>query len=116
MEVTKLCSFILTQLSMLLIFLLSITMAVSVCTINVNGIHESAKRDKIFKSIREQNCDITFVQEAHISNPAEMQSWETQWGGKAFWSPGSTHARGVGILFKPNFAFDFLGLRHDTQA
>ena len=75
---------------------------------------ESAKRAKIFKSIRDQNCDITFVQEAHISDQSQFQTWGKEWGGKAFWSPGSHNARGVGILFKPNFAFDYLDLKRDT--
>jgi exonuclease III len=90
-------------------------MAVSVCTINVNGIHEAAKRAKIFQSIREQNCDIAFVQETHISDRSEMLSWQREWGSRAFFSIGSPHARGVGILFKKHFNFDYLGLKRDSQ-
>ena len=96
-------------------YLINVAMAFSVCSINVNGMHESAKRAKIIHSIREQNCDITFVQEAHIADQTEFQSWENEWGGKAFWSAGTHNARGVGILFKPNFDFVFVDLKRDTQ-
>ena len=32
---------------------------------------------------------------------ATFKQWETEWGGKAAFSHGSSHSRGVLILFKP---------------
>jgi len=41
-----------------------------------------------------------FLQETY-SSPQTVNVWESEWGGKFFSSHGSTHSRGVTIMFKP---------------
>ena len=46
-------------------------MAVSICTINVNGIAELPKREKLFKYLLDKNFDIYLLQEMHLSDIAQ---------------------------------------------
>lgn len=66
-----------------------VLMAVSVCTINVNGIAEYPKRAKVFKYLLDQHCDIYLLQETHLPDVTQGELWEKQWGGRALWSPGT---------------------------
>ena len=42
---------------------------------------------------------MTFIQEAHITGDI-AKLWESEWGGKLFYSAGESNARGVVTLFK----------------
>ena len=57
----------------LLIFLMA--MAVSICTVNINGIAEPAKRDKVFKYLLNQPFDIYLLQETHLSDVTQGELW-----------------------------------------
>ena len=58
-------------------------MAVSICTLNVNGIAEHSKREKVFKHLLDQHFDIYLLQETHLPDVTQGKLWETQWGGHA---------------------------------
>ena len=45
-------------------FILLIIIALSICSINVNGIHERPKRIKVFHSLQAANCDIYLLQDS----------------------------------------------------
>ena len=49
---------------------------------------------------------ITFLQETHCSQKNEKQ-WIREWGGKIFFSNGTTQSRGVAILIPNNFKYTF---------
>lgn len=57
-------------------------MAVSLVSINVNGIAEHHKRVKVFESLRSLNFDLFFLQETHLADPLSGQTWEKDWGGQ----------------------------------
>ena len=70
-----------------------ILMALSIASIiNVNGIHECPKKNKVFSSLRSANCDIYLPQETHVTNRHEGKLWESEWGGQAIFSPGSNRS------------------------
>ena len=87
------------------------------CSLNVNGMQDASKRLNIFKCLKKQNSDIFLLQEVHLSNSQENDTWTSQWGGPAFWSYGSNYSRGVTILFNPksSFYFNSISQKADTE-
>jgi len=75
-------------------------MAFSVTTLNVRGFNKISKRRQIFRWLHQQKPDVIFLQETY-SSAENIKIWENEWVGKTFFSHGSTHGRGVMILFKP---------------
>ena len=68
---------------------------------NVRGISDQVKRRAIFDYYR-AIADILIMQETHSEKEKE-KIWENEWGGKAFFSHGTTAARGVAIFVKREF-------------
>ena len=62
----------------------------------------------------QQQLDIIFLQETY-SSPESIKRWETEWGGKIVSSHGSSHSRGVMILFKPRLDVDFQKINADNS-
>lgn len=77
-------------------------MAVSLVSINVNGIAEHHKRVKVFESLKTLNFDLFFLQETHLADTLSGKAWEKEWGGQCAWSPGSNRSAGVAVLVHPN--------------
>ena len=73
---------------------------------NVRGLNGSRKRRQVFRWLHQQNSDIILLQETY-SSPDAIGRWEAEWGGKIISSHGSTHSRGVMILFKPRLDVSF---------
>ena len=71
-----------------------------ILSLNIRGINSSRKRRQVFRWLHRQQPDIIFLQETY-STPQTIKTWETEWGGKVAYSHGSSHSRGVMILFKP---------------
>ena len=69
-------------------------------SLNVRGLNSSRKRRQVFRWWHQQQSDIIFLQETY-SSPESIKKWDTEWGGKIVSSHGSSHSRGVMILFKP---------------
>ena len=85
-------------------------------SLNVRGMRSYAKRNQVFQLLKLENTDIVFLQETHCCNIKEGKNWGNLWPGKAFWSFGTFHSGGVGILLSPNlqynvvnFVFDYKG-------
>ena len=90
-------------------------MAVSIWTLNVNGIAELHKREKVFKQLLDQHFDIYLLQETHLPDVTQGELWETQWGGRALWSPGTNRSAGVGLLLHPGSAVEIVDHKIDTD-
>ena len=67
----------------------------------------------MFDFLRNQG-DIICVQEVHVDKDNE-NLFTQQWGGQAIWSPGTSNARGVGILIKPSFNVEILEVYVDND-
>ena len=78
-------------------------MAVSIATINVNGIRDGNKRMGFLHWLSHLSLDIVCLQEVHVLTSAEGSSWFDSFGYRSFVSPASNHARGTVILFRPIF-------------
>ena len=75
-------------------------------TLNVRGINKSRKRRQLFRWLHQQQSDIIFLQETY-SSLQTIKMWEAEWVDKIVSSHGSTHSRGVMILFKPRLDVSF---------
>ena len=71
-----------------------------VLTANVNGLHNSEKRNKIFNFFKTKKIDLALLQEIHSTTISEL-AWQKEWKGLSFWNSGPTHqSAGVAILFR----------------
>ena len=75
-------------------------MSLKIISLNIRGLNKTSKRRQVFRWLHQQKYDVIFLQETY-SSPQTINLWESEWGGKILASHGSTHSRGVMILFKP---------------
>ena len=68
-----------------------------VSSLNVRGIAEFKKRQKVTSILEKLNSDIILIQETHLETFRE-------WKGKSFFNFLTSRSAGVAILFKPNFS------------
>ena len=73
-------------------------------SLNVRGLNKSIKRRSIFRWLHNQNNHLTFLQETYSSKDC-AKTWEAEWGGKVFFSHGTSHSKGVMILVNPKVDF-----------
>ena len=83
-------------------------------SLNVRGLNKSTKRRTIFRWLHKQNHHVTFLQESYCSKE-RAAIWENEWGGKAFFSHGTNHSKGVIILINPSVDFKVEKLISDKQ-
>ena len=88
---------------------------ISICTINVNGMYERAKHDKVLASLRGINCDIYLLQETHTHNQNEGKQWEMDWGGPEYFSPSTNRSAGVGFLVNPRSQIKIVSTKSDKM-
>ena len=73
-------------------------------SLNVNGLNKSIKRRSIFRWLHHRKYDFTFLQETY-SSIEHARIWEAEWGGKVFFSHGTSHSKGVMTLINPILDF-----------
>lgn len=88
--------------------------ALSVWSLNANGLQSPQKRRAIFKKCRTGGHDFILLQETH-STPAIAKLWQTEWGGSIIYSHGESNARGVAILIPRNSCFNIVHQTCDNQ-
>ena len=77
---------------------------VKLLSLNVRGLNKSIKRRSIFRWLHNQKLQFAFLQETYSSkNYAHI--WEAEWGGKTFFSHGTSHSKGVMTLINPRLDF-----------
>ena len=74
-----------------------------ILTINVNGLNNLSKRNKIFNFLKASKIDITLMQETHSIKNTKKQ-WQKEWDGMSFWNSGPIHLTArIASLFSENF-------------
>ena len=63
----------------------------NVISLNVRGLRNRVKRRSIFCFLKDQKCDVYFLQETY-SKPKDENIWRSEWGGDIFFSHGSLHS------------------------
>ena len=82
---------------------------------NVKGLQSDLKRRKLFHFFNSKpDAHIILLQETHCTEKEEKQ-WTAEWGGRAFFSNGTSDARGVCILVKNNIDIEIANVTRDTQ-
>ena len=66
-------------------------------SVNTRGLNKSVKRQSVFRWIHNPNVHFTFLQETH-SWKLSADAWSAEWGGKVFFSHGTSNSKGVMIL------------------
>ena len=83
-------------------------------SLNVRGLHNVNKRRAIFSYLKSQRAMIFCLQETYSSIEDE-KVWAAEWGGKIFFSQGSSHSRGVCVLLNPHSTFHLRRVEADSE-
>ena len=79
-------------------------MAISITTLNVNGLRDANKRMGFIELLLCFNYDVLCLQETHISSYTECSAWLSAAGYDCLISPGSNRSRGSVILYSSSFS------------
>ena len=66
----------------------------------MRGLNRARKRRQLFRWLHNYKFDVIFLQETYSTKDIEA-IWNSEWGGKTFYSHGSNYSKGVAILFNP---------------
>ena len=75
-------------------------MANNICTLNVKGLNNKFKREKIFTYLKQQQFSVCLLQETHLPSNNKI-TYQDEWGGKSFFSGTSSNSAGGCILINP---------------
>ena len=91
---------------MVFYFFQFISMALSILSLNTNGIRDNAKRDGLVQWLRSLpvSLDLVCLQETHCTSGDECCSWFLSSGFNSVLSPGFTHSCGCVILYRPTLS------------
>ena len=87
---------------------------IKILSLNVRGLRNESKRKSVYNYIRKKQIDVCFLQESHALDQ-DKNIWENQWGGKMYFSNGSSKARGVIILLKRDMNCSIEKVTMDTD-
>ena len=78
-------------------------MALSIISLNVNGLRESSKREGLVQWLRSLpvSIDVVCLQETHCTSDVECHSWFSSSGLSFVLSPGTSRSGGCIILYRP---------------
>ena len=69
----------------------------SAVSLNVQGIRNKIKRQKILKYCKKYKADVILLQETH-SQPQDENLWKEEWGSDIIFSHGTNQKAGVAML------------------
>ena len=74
------------------------------------------KRGRLVQSFLSHKWDIILLQETHVCDTNDIKIWSKLWPGKSFFSFGSNHSYGVGILFSAHLGvINFDAVQRDND-
>ena len=73
-------------------------MGLKVATVNINGLRQLEKRSLFFSWCRRESLDIILLQETHVTDQEDINTFTTHWGQTSFWSLSDSRAGGVAFL------------------
>ena len=82
-------------------------MSFKICSLNVRGLGNKQKREKVFEWLRSQNYSICFLQETHADS-AQTTILKQEWGSDIYVSGNSTNSEGVSILLGSRLNYNFV--------
>ena len=76
-------------------------MNIKLCSLNVRGLRNKDKREKMFCWLKDQQYDIILLQETHSTSDIKNQ-WMDEWGNLSFFSGIKSNSQGAAILINKN--------------
>ena len=84
--------------------------------LNINGMSEEKKKNKVFQILINKNIYITLIQETHATKHLTSK-WEKEWLGKLLWNFGKlTKSLGVAIPLKNNLNINIYTTLKDKES
>lgn len=68
-----------------------------VLSLNIRGLRQNSKRRTLFHRLKQRQLAIVALQESYIT-AEDKDTWQREWGGKLFATPGTEHSKGNIIL------------------
>ena len=82
-------------------------------SLNIRGIRNTRKRKRCFRAIKDRKTDIICLQETYVTDDV-IEQWKRDWGGELLFFEGTNHGKGLVILIRKGFPFNFtIELRED---
>lgn len=78
-----------------------------ICTWNIKGVHNNVKRRKILAFLNRDHIDIALLQETHLNDEEHLKLCQYGYA-KVFFSSFTSRSRGVAILVKKTYNFQYL--------
>ena len=83
-------------------------------SLNVKGIREKGKRQRICAWCKEKKADIVFLQETFSSRDVE-DKWASEWNGQGIYSHGTSHSKGVLMLINASLDIEIKKVICDSE-
>ena len=93
--------------------LVMVNYSLSVVSLNVDGMRDPKRRSLIFDYLNRYEYDIALLQDTRILNNRECMQWNAKCRCRGFWSVGTVHSWGVGILIRDPAKFE--GISFDVD-
>lgn len=90
-------------------------MALSIATVNCNGMRDYNVKKNIMDVANYKSFDILFLQETHINNMFFAKKYEKLFNANGWWSFSINVTGGVGILIKCDLVYDLISFQHDSE-
>ena len=87
---------------------------VKIISFNVRGLNNVKKRTSIYSYLKNNQCDIAFLQETY-SDKANEQRWIQEWEGSGYMVHGTKHSQGVAVLFCKGLDVDVIKTKLDFK-
>jgi len=87
---------------------------IEINSLNVRGLNNTKKRKTIFQWLKRSYPGITLLQETHSSEINENM-WKSEWGHDIEFCHGTTHSRGVAILFNAKYDYEIIKVQKDCD-
>ena len=86
----------------------------NVISLNVRGIRERGKRNRILQWCKHKKGDIVFLQETY-STPEVEALWRSEWEGSLYFAHGTNHSKGVLVLIASSLNINIQELKIDNE-
>lgn len=90
-------------------------MGITSISLNVHGLRDPNKTNKIIEWLKIYKYDIVFLQETHLVSKSDIQNFQKAWNGQSFFSAGRNHSCGVATLFSEKFPIKSVAISNDLE-
>lgn len=90
-------------------------LSLNILSINVRGLNDKRKREKVFYWLRKQNVDIIALQETHLGGKSDEWKWKREWNNKSVWTNVSKSSKGVAILTGKQSKIELINTKQDPN-